>query len=87
MEYIMLPNNISFQETENPHVGKLIMSPCQQGYGITLGNSMRRVLLASLPGAAVESVKIDGVQHEFSAIAGVKEDMVEVLLNLKYGKM
>ncbi|MBP9761322.1 MAG: DNA-directed RNA polymerase subunit alpha [Candidatus Magasanikbacteria bacterium] len=83
MEYIMLPNNISFQETENPHVGKLIMSPCQQGYGITLGNSMRRVLLASLPGAAVESVKIDGVQHEFSAIPGVKEDMVEVLLNLK----
>ena len=83
MDHIMLPTNVSFEETEKPHVGKLIISPCQQGYGITLGNSLRRVLLASLPGAAVESVKIDGVQHEFSAIDDVQEDMVEVLLNLK----
>ncbi|PIT86571.1 MAG: DNA-directed RNA polymerase subunit alpha [Candidatus Magasanikbacteria bacterium CG10_big_fil_rev_8_21_14_0_10_43_6] len=83
MEHIMLPTNVSFEETEKPHVGKLVITPCQQGYGITLGNSLRRVLLASLPGAAVESVKIEGVQHEFSAIDDVEEDMVEVLLNLK----
>ena len=79
----MLPTNVSFEETEQPHVGKLVITPCQQGYGITLGNALRRVLLASLPGAAVESVKIDGVQHEFSAIEGVQEDMVGVMLNLK----
>lgn len=83
MEHIMLPTHVSFKETDTPHVGKLVISPCQQGYGITLGNSLRRVLLASLPGAAAESVRINGVQHEFSAIDGVQEDMVEVMLNLK----
>jgi DNA-directed RNA polymerase subunit alpha len=83
MEHIMLPTNVSFEETDKPHVGKLVITPCQQGYGITLGNAIRRVLLASLPGAAAESVKIDGVQHEFSAIYDVQEDMVEVMLNLK----
>ncbi len=83
MEHIMLPTNVSFEGTDQPHVGKLVITPCQQGYGMTLGNAIRRVLLASLPGAAAESVKIDGVQHEFSAIDDVQEDMVEVMLNLK----
>jgi DNA-directed RNA polymerase subunit alpha len=83
MEQIGLPNNITFSDTDTQHIGQLVISPCQQGYGTTLGNALRRVLLSSLPGAAVTSVKIDGVQHEFMAIDGVQEDMVEVILNLK----
>lgn len=83
MEHILLPNSITFEQTDRPNVGKLVITPCQQGYGTTLSNALRRVLLSSLPGAAVESVKMDGVQHEFSAIEGVKEDMVEITLNLK----
>jgi len=83
MEHILLPSTIEFQETDEKNVAKVVITPCQQGYGTTLGNSLRRVLLSSLPGAAVESVKINGVSHEFSAIEGVQEDMVEVILNLK----
>lgn len=83
MEQILLPNSISFSATEHPNIGTLEITPCHQGYGTTIGNALRRVLLSSLPGAAVESMKIDGVQHEFSATDGVAEDMVEVGLNLK----
>lgn len=83
MQHIQLPTTIEFQDSDMPHVAELLITPCQKGYGTTIGNSYRRVLLSSLPGAAVESVKIDGVQHEFSAIDGVKEDMIEVILNLK----
>ena len=63
--------------------GKFILEPLERGYGTTLGNSLRRVLLSSLPGVAVKSIKIDGVQHEFSTIPGVKEDVTEIVLNLK----
>ncbi len=63
--------------------GKFIIEPLENGYGITLGNSLRRVLLSSLPGVAVTSVKIDGVLHEFSTIPGVKEDVTEIILNVK----
>lgn len=63
--------------------GKFIVEPLERGYGITLGNSLRRILLSSLPGAAVTSVRIDGVLHEFSTIAGVAEDTTDVVLNLK----
>ncbi len=63
--------------------GKIIVSPLESGYGITLGNSLRRILLSSLPGYAITSVKIDGVLHEFSTIPGVKEDVTEIVLNLK----
>lgn len=83
MEPLLLPTNITFEDTDTPNVGRVVITPCQQGYGTTLGNALRRVLLTSLPGAAVESVRIEGVQHEFSAIDGVAEDMVEVILNLK----
>lgn len=83
MQHIQLPTTIEFHDADVSHVGELLITPCQKGYGTTIGNSYRRVLLSSLPGAAVESVKIDGVQHEFSAINGVKEDMIEVILNLK----
>lgn len=63
--------------------GKFILEPLERGYGTTLGNSLRRVLLSSLPGVAVKSIKIDGVQHEFSTIPGVKEDVTEIVLNMK----
>lgn len=63
--------------------GKFVIEPLERGYGITLGNSLRRILLSSLPGAAVTSVKIDGVLHEFSTIPGVLEDTTEIILNLK----
>jgi DNA-directed RNA polymerase, alpha subunit, bacterial and chloroplast-type len=71
---------------ENPSddsYGKYIVEPLERGYGTTLGNSLRRVLLSSLPGTAVTSVKIAGVQHEFSTMPGVKEDVTEIVLNLK----
>jgi DNA-directed RNA polymerase subunit alpha len=63
--------------------GKFIVEPLERGYGTTLGNSLRRVLLSSLPGVAVTSVKIDGILHEFSTIEGVKEDVTEIILNIK----
>ena len=62
---------------EDPNYGKFIVEPLERGYGTTLGNSMRRILLSSLPGAAVTSVRIDGILHEFSTIPGVKEDVAE----------
>ena len=63
--------------------GKFVVEPLERGFGITLGNSLRRVLLSSLPGVAVSSVKIDGVLHEFSTVPGVREDVTEIILNLK----
>ncbi|MGI6752141.1 MAG: DNA-directed RNA polymerase subunit alpha [Anaerovoracaceae bacterium] len=68
---------------EEINYGKFIVGPLERGYGITLGNSLRRILLSSLPGAAVTSVRIDGILHEFSTIPGVKEDVTEIILNLK----
>ena len=83
MEDILLPTTVEFIEGDNVNVGKVVITPCHQGYGTTLGNALRRVLLSSLPGSAVEAVKISGVVHEFSAIEGVQEDMIAVILNLK----
>ncbi|MFA5636346.1 MAG: DNA-directed RNA polymerase subunit alpha [Anaerovoracaceae bacterium] len=68
---------------EQSDYGKFIVEPLERGYGTTLGNSLRRILLSSLPGAAVTSVKIDGILHEFSTIPGVKEDVTEIILNMK----
>ena len=68
---------------EDPNYGKFVIEPLERGYGTTLGNSLRRILLSSLPGVAVTSVKIDGILHEFSTIQGVKEDVTEIILNLK----
>lgn len=67
--------------------GFIVVEPLPQGYGLTLGNALRRVLLSSLPGAAITQVKISGVKHEYSTIKGVKEDVVEILLNLKQVKL
>lgn len=68
---------------ENGTYGKFAVEPLERGYGTTLGNSLRRVLLSSLPGVAVTSIKIEGVQHEFSIVDGVKEDVTEIVLNMK----
>lgn len=83
MEHILLPSTIESHETKTPNVAEVVITPCHQGYGTTLGNALRRVLLSSIQGAAVEAVKIEGVQHEFSAHAGVQEDIIEIILNLK----
>jgi DNA-directed RNA polymerase subunit alpha len=71
------------KETLTPVYGKFVAEPFERGFGITIGNSLRRILLSSLQGAAITSVKIDGVLHEFSTIPGAKEDMTEIILNLK----
>lgn len=71
------------QEVDKPGYGMFVIEPLEQGYGHTLGNSLRRVLLGSLQGAAITTVKIEGVRHQFSALAGLREDVVEFLLNLK----
>ena len=68
---------------ENEDYGKFVIEPLERGYGTTLGNSLRRVLLASLPGAAVTSIDIDGVLHEFDTIPGVREDVMQIILNIK----
>ena len=68
---------------EDGHYGRFVVEPLERGYGTTLGNCLRRILLSSLPGAAVTSIKIDGILHEFSTIPGVKEDVTEIILNLK----
>jgi DNA-directed RNA polymerase subunit alpha len=87
-----LKEGVTLTETEKPRIecekreetyGKFIIEPLERGYGITLGNALRRVLLSSLPGAAVTSMRIDGVLHEFSSIPGVVEDTIEIMLNLK----
>ena len=69
--------------SDDKRYGKFVVEPLERGYGITLGNSLRRIMLSSLPGAAVSQVKIDGVLHEFSSIPGVKEDVTEIVMNLK----
>lgn len=83
MENFLLPSKVDFETGEGKHTGTMVVTPCYHGYGTTLGNALRRVLLSSLPGSAVEHFKVKGVQHEFSTIEGVKEDVVEVMLNLK----
>ena len=77
------PKMVTSDVSEDGRYGKFVWEPLERGYGITLGNSLRRVLLSSLPGVAVTSVKIDGVVHEFSVIEGVREDVTEIVLNLK----
>ena len=76
--------NIEITEiSEDKKYGRFVVEPLERGYGTTLGNSLRRIMLSSLPGAAISQVKIDGVLHEFSSIPGVKEDVTEIVMNLK----
>lgn len=83
MENFLLPSKVEFQAGAQANMGSIVVSPCYHGYGTTLGNAFRRVLLSSLPGSAVEYFKIKGVQHEFGTVEGVKEDVVEIMLNVK----
>ena len=77
------PNIEVTEISEDKKYGRFVVEPLERGYGITLGNSLRRIMLSSLPGAAVSQVKIEGVLHEFSSIPGVKEDVTEIIMNLK----
>ena len=77
------PRIVCLETPTDDSYGKYIIEPLERGYGTTLGNSLRRVLLSSLPGTAVTSIKIAGVQHEFCSIPGVKEDVTEIVLNVK----
>lgn len=83
MENITPPTKLAITAQENEHEVEAVLSPCYPGYGATLANALRRVLLSSLPGSAVVAVKIRGVQHEFSTIEHVTEDVVEIIMNLK----
>ncbi|MBU1165042.1 DNA-directed RNA polymerase subunit alpha [Patescibacteria group bacterium] len=83
MENIPLPSNITFEKGKDENESVVSIWPCFPGYGTTLGNALRRVLLSSLPGAAITSFKVKNAEHEFSAIPNIKEDLVEISLNLK----
>ena len=83
MVEIEKPRITCLDTPEEPSYGKYVVEPLERGYGMTLGNSLRRILLSSLPGYAATSVKIQGVQHEFSTIPGVTEDVTEIVLNVK----
>ncbi|OIO51548.1 DNA-directed RNA polymerase subunit alpha [Candidatus Uhrbacteria bacterium CG_4_10_14_0_8_um_filter_58_22] len=87
MEEILLPSKIELIPGEDERTATLVVEPCYHGYGTTLGNTLRRVLLSSLPGAAVTAVKISGAQHEFAGLNGIKEDILEIVLNLKELRM
>jgi DNA-directed RNA polymerase subunit alpha len=77
------PNIEVTEISEDKKYGRFVVEPLERGYGITLGNSLRRIMLSSLPGAAVSQIKIEGVLHEFSSIPGVKEDVTEIIMNIK----
>ena len=77
------PNIVVDEISEDNKFGRFVVEPLERGYGHTLGNSLRRIMLSSLPGAAVSQIKIDGVLHEFSTIPGVKEDVTEIIMNIK----
>ena len=83
MDKFLLPSSVRIEGSENPNNAMLIVEPCYFGYGTTIGNALRRVLLSSLPGAAVTAVKIKGAPHEFMSLDHVKEDVSEIILNVK----
>jgi len=81
---LLMPKNIRIENPDNiPNYGKIVVEPLERGWGHTLGNSLRRILLSSLQGAAVVSVRIDGISHEYTTIDGVAEDITDIILNLK----
>jgi len=82
-EFIFPEKAVWEKETYRDNYGKMIVEPLERGYGVTLGNALRRVLLSSIEGVAITAIKIDGVSHEFTTIKGVKEDVVEIVMNLK----
>ncbi len=81
---LIKPNKLAVQPSSDPKRRVTVVAePLERGFGVTLGNSLRRILMSSLQGAAVTSVQIDGVLHEFSSIAGVREDVTDIILNIK----
>jgi DNA-directed RNA polymerase subunit alpha len=80
---LTMPKQITAESSNSDHYGKFVIEPLERGFGVTLGNALRRVLLSSLQGAAITAVRIDGVLHEFSTLPGVIEDVTEIILNLK----
>src|SRR5579875_2669747 len=81
---LIKPKAVEFDDKElTPTYGRFFAEPLERGYGITIGNTLRRILLSSLPGYAITAVRIKGVLHEFSTLPGVKEDMTDIVLNLK----
>src|SRR3954451_5142695 len=81
---LIKPNKLEIAQSDDPkRVATMVAEPLERGFGTTLGNSLRRVLLSSLQGAAVTAVHIDGVLHEFSSIPGVREDVTDIVLNIK----
>ena len=79
----LTPDQIRIEALPGSHASKIILEPLERGFGHTLGNALRRILLSSMPGAAITGVEIDGVLHEYSSVEGVREDVVDILLNLK----
>ncbi|MGA0841185.1 MAG: DNA-directed RNA polymerase subunit alpha, partial [Pseudomonadales bacterium] len=79
---LQMPESLEVSQSSANH-GSFVLQPLERGFGVTVGNAFRRVLLSSLPGVAITAVKISGVDHEYSSIKGVKEDVYEIILNLK----
>jgi DNA-directed RNA polymerase subunit alpha len=80
---LIKPTKLDINKSDAPNTGKVVAEPLERGFGLTLGNALRRILLSSLQGAAVTAVQIDGVLHEFSSIEGVREDVTDIILNVK----
>ena len=80
---LVKPNKVDYKISENKKFGTVVIEPLEKGFGTTLGNALRRVLLSSLQGTAITSIKINGVLHEFSTIEGVREDVTDIIMNLK----
>ena len=80
---LIKPNKLEITSNEDKSVAKVIAEPLEKGFGQTIGNSLRRILLSSIQGAAVTAIQIDGVLHEFSSIKGVREDVTDIVLNVK----
>lgn len=80
---LIKPSKLVLDNAKNVNIGEIVAEPLERGYGLTLGNALRRILLSSLQGAAVTSFKIEGVEHEFSSIEGVREDVTDIILNIK----
>ena len=80
---LIKPNKINITSSDDKAVAKLVAEPLEKGFGLTIGNSLRRILLSSIQGAAVTAIQIDGVLHEFSSIKGVREDVTDIVLNVK----
>ena len=80
---LIKPNKLEIKSNEDKTIAQVVAEPLEKGFGQTIGNSLRRILLSSIQGAAVSAIQIDGVLHEFSSIKGVREDVTDIVLNVK----